>query len=254
MEEKTETKADADNLTKLRVDADQNRKSPALKPRLAATLILLDHSGPVTKVLMGRRHADHKFMPGKFVFPGGRTEPFDRLMSVAGALPPVVEEKLKKRVVKLSASRPKTLALAALRETFEETGILIGSRGFAGAAPALAEPWAAFVAHGVWPSLENLTFIARAITPPGRPRRFDAHFFATDAKDIVHQVEGVVTSTSELVELVWIPLPEARQLDLPPITHVVLNELDKRIEAGMGHDLPVPFYYERNKRWNREEL
>ena len=59
---------------------------------------------------------------------------------------------------------------------------------------------------------------------------------------------------TELVELVWIPLKEAETLDLPHITSVVLKELDQRLAHGMGHDLPVPFYYEKSRKWFREEL
>ena len=70
----------------------------ALRPRDAATLIIVDREGPEPRVLMGRRHEGHKFMPGKFVFPGGRVEPEDRRMAAAGALDPYVEDKLNARV------------------------------------------------------------------------------------------------------------------------------------------------------------
>ena len=84
-------------LAKELTAVDRERKWPNLRPRNAATLILLDHAGPVSKVLMGKRHAGHKFMPGKFVSPGGRIEPADRRMSAHAELHPVVEEKLLKR-------------------------------------------------------------------------------------------------------------------------------------------------------------
>jgi hypothetical protein len=114
--------------------------------------------------------------------------------------------------------------------------------------------WARFAAHGVLPDLSAMRFIFRAITPPGRPRRYDTHFFCLEASAIAHRVEGIVTPDSELVELVWVPLAEARGLELPLITHSVLAALDTRIAAGLGHDLPVPFMHHRNRRWLREEL
>ena len=240
----------ADYLTRVNRD----RSTPNMRPKNAATLILLDHSGKTPRVLMGKRHAGHKFMPGKFVFPGGRIEASDRVMNVAGALSPIVEEKLNKRVQRPSSIRPRALALAAIRETFEETGILLGTKDYGAAITPPPGPWADFVGHGVLPNLENLHFIARAITPPRRPKRFDTAFFSMDASEIAHRIEGVVTPDTELVELVWIPLAEARTLDLPPITGVVLKELDIRIAGGMRHDLPVPFFYEIRKKWNREEL
>ncbi|MDE2578929.1 MAG: NUDIX hydrolase [Hyphomicrobiales bacterium] len=233
-------------------EAERERKWPNVRPRNAATLILLDRKGKEAKVLMGKRHEGHKFMPGKFVFPGGRIESADRLAPFCAPLPAMVEEKLLKRRVKPAASRPRALALAAIRETFEETGLLLGRKQ--GAARAPAGPWADFVGHGVTPDLSGVSFIARAITPPKRPKRFDTTFLSMDATAIAERIEGVVTPSSELVELVWVPLKDAQALDLPHITRVVLKELDARSAQGMGHELPVPFYFERNRQWFREEL
>jgi 8-oxo-dGTP pyrophosphatase MutT (NUDIX family) len=234
--------------------APRERGFPNVRPKDAATLILIDRTGPVPTVLMGKRHAGHKFMPGKFVFPGGRIEKGDRQMRVAGALHPLVEDRLTRRVQRPSLMRARALALAAIRETYEETGLMIGSRDYGAPDTAPDGPWQDFVRHEVFPELEHLHLIARAITPPRRPKRFDARFFAVDADQVCARVEGVVGPDSELVELVWVPLPEAQRLDLPPITSVMLNELENRIAAGFSHHLPVPFYYEQRGRFVREEL
>src|SRR5712691_1056372 len=101
---------------------------PAVRPRDAATLILLDRSGPKPKVLLGRRHHGLAFMPGKFVFPGGRVDLRDREMSVATPLDRRVEAKLMLKVQRPSAAKAQALALAAIRETLEETGLLLGSK------------------------------------------------------------------------------------------------------------------------------
>lgn len=244
----------ATELTKRMTDAERERRWPTIKPKDAATLILIDRDGAKPKVLMGKRHPGHKFMPGKFVFPGGRIESDDRKMSASGALHPVVEEKLLKRVQRPTLSRARALGLAAIRETFEETGLMIGTREYGAPDVVPDGPWAAFQEAGVFPDLEALHFIARAITPPKRPKRFDARFFAVDATAIAHKVEGIVGADTELVELVWIPIEEAKTLDLPTITTVVIDELQQRIDAGMNHRLPVPFYYEVRKEFQREEL
>jgi 8-oxo-dGTP pyrophosphatase MutT (NUDIX family) len=97
--------------------------------------------------------------------------------------------------------------------------------------------------------LSELHLIARAITPPGRPRRFDTRFFAADAQLIVHRIEGVVGPDAELVELTWLPVEDARELDIPPVTKRVLGELEARVALGFGHDLPVPFYRLLHKRF-----
>ena len=226
-----------------------------LRPRDAATLILLDRSGDATKVLLGRRHAGHKFMPGKFVFPGGRVEASDRRMSVAMPLTPIVEEKLNARARRPSSRLGRALALAAIRETFEETGLALGlGRAAAGSRAAPAGAWSKFAATDVAPALDGLDFLARAITPPGRPRRFDTRFLVADAALIAHREEGIVGPESELVELVWMPLAEASALDLPSITRIVLDELATAMTADMNPARPRPFFYTKHGVWRRDEL
>jgi 8-oxo-dGTP pyrophosphatase MutT (NUDIX family) len=211
-------------------------------PKDAATMIVIDRSGPACRVLLGKRHNRHAFMPGRFVFPGGGVDPSDRLMPVAAPLHASVEAKLMRRVERPSAEFARALALAAVRETFEETGLVLGTKR-AFDAPAGWEPWAEFVAESFQPDLSGIHLIARAVTPPGYPRRFDARFFAIDAGAIAHRRDGVVHADAELVELVWMPIHSARQLGLPIITDVVLEEFDRRVRAGFGRELPVPFYH-----------
>ena len=234
--------------------AERERKWPNVRPKDAATLILIDRQGPSPKVLMGRRHAGHKFMPGKFVFPGGRIEPGDRRMAAAGALDAKVEERLMARGQRPRLQRARALARAAIRETFAETGLLLGSRDYGAPEETPEGPWSEFAGHGVFPTLENLHFIARAITPPRRPKRFDTRFFAAEAADIAHRVDGVVGPDSELVELVWVDLDEAQSLDLPTITGVILKELQARLDGGLAPWLPVPYYYEVQGKFRRDEL
>jgi len=226
---------------------------PVVEPRDAATLILIDRSGPAPKVLLGRRHDSHKFMPGKFVFPGGRTEPLDRAMPAASELHPDALAKLLVRVTESGADYARGFALAALRETAEETGLLLGvKRDDPPETPGGL--WEEFSRACVHPDLGQLYFVVRAITPPGRQRRFDTRFFTTDASSIAHRIEGVVGPDSELVELVWMPLDEAKTLDMPIVTGVVLDELADRVAAGMAHDLPVPMYYMESGQFFRELL
>jgi 8-oxo-dGTP pyrophosphatase MutT (NUDIX family) len=194
----------------------------------------------VPKVLLGKRHERHKFMPGKFVFPGGGIDPSDKHMPVARPLDRGAEARLMLHFHRASPVRARALALAAIRETFEETGLLLGTRAQAPKIPDGA--WSAFSQAGVLPDLGAIHFVGRAITPPGRSRRFDARFFTMDASAVAHRVEGVTGPDAELVELVWMPLKEAQQLDMPAVTGVMLDELEARIADGLRHDLPVPFY------------
>jgi 8-oxo-dGTP pyrophosphatase MutT (NUDIX family) len=232
---------------------ERNLTAAYVRPKDAATLILVDRSGAAPKVLLGKRHLRHKFMPGKFVFPGGRVDPADRRMPVARPLDPDVEAHLMQRVQRASADKARALALAAIRETFEEAGLVLGVRGGdGGRVPPGA--WRVFAEAGVLPDLGAMHFIGRAITPPGRPRRFDTRFFTMDATAITHRVEGVTGPEAELVELVWMTLAEAKELDMAAVTGVMLEELDARIADGFGHDLPVPFYSMPHGRFQREML
>jgi 8-oxo-dGTP pyrophosphatase MutT (NUDIX family) len=241
------------DLAQLLTSAERERKSPNVRPRDAATLILVDRTSAVPKVLLGKRHHGHSFMPGKFVFPGGRVDPSDRLMPVAQPLNRHAEDFLMRQTVRANTTKARAIALAAIRETFEETGLLLGLRQ--DKAPDVPEgPWADFAKAGFAPDLSALHFIVRAITPSRRPKRFDTRFFAVDASAIAHKVENVVHAEAELVELVWLPISEARSLDMPTITGVALKELEARVEAGFGHDLPVPFYRMPRNRFLRHLL
>jgi len=232
---------------------DTKQNLPGVKIRDAATMLLIDRSGAVPRVLLGRRHHGHKFMPGKFVFPGGRVEPLDGRMPSATPLEPRVEARLMAATQRPSAAKARGLMLAAIRETFEETGILLGTKTRA----PLRSPggaWDAFVQEGVAPDLSAVHFVARAITPPGRTKRFDTRFFAIDAGAIAARRDGAVGPDTELTELVWLPITEASRLDMPAITTAMLEELNARIAAGFGHDLPVPYYRVVNRRRARELL
>jgi 8-oxo-dGTP pyrophosphatase MutT (NUDIX family) len=224
-----------------------------LRPKDSATLILVDKSESVPKVLLGRRHERHKFLPGKFVFPGGRVEITDRLMPTAAPLHAGDAARLMQRVERPSLAKAAAFALAAIRETYEETGLMLGRPGH-DAMTAPAGAWQAFAQAGVLPDLSAIHFIARAIPPPRRPRRFDSRFFAADISTVAHRAEGFFGPQAELVELVWLPITEARRLDIPAITAVALDELQDRIATGMSHDHPVPFYRMLHKRFVREML
>jgi 8-oxo-dGTP pyrophosphatase MutT (NUDIX family) len=214
-----------------------------LIPRDAATLVILDRSGHEPRVLMGKRRADLAFMAGKYVFPGGRMDPADKIMSVANELRATETAKLmsQMRGGKPSLIRAKALALAAIREAFEEAGLIIGTKSTA-AVKAVPESWRGFLDRGYVPTLAPLTFFARAITPPGRPRRFDTRFFTIDASAIA---ERLGHNDGELSGLDWLTFDEARELDIPRITRLILEDLteqlaDGSLDAGTN---PVPFYH-----------
>jgi len=227
---------------------------PYYRPKDAATLILVDRAGSIPKVLVGRRHDNVVFMPGKFVFPGGRVDKTDNRVPVAAPISKELETNLLRGSPKISASRAKSLAIAAIREACEETGLCLG-RKTEGASPKLDGAWKPFADAGLLPDPSGLFLIARAITPPGRVRRFDTRFFTADASAITHRVEGVVHADAELVELVWVELGSQPLADLHPMTKNVLGELRKRLATGpLRHDADVPFFHFYGGRMHRDVL
>jgi 8-oxo-dGTP pyrophosphatase MutT (NUDIX family) len=221
------------------------------RPRKAATLIIVDTTGPQPRVLMGKRNESHKFMPGRFVFPGGRVEASDSRMSATGALDAVTEAKLMACLRRPSSQAARALALAAIRETFEETGVMIGVRDYGAPESPPHGAWSDFAALGVFPSLENIHFIGRAITPPRNKLRFDTFFLSADASHIAHRAENFVGPSSELVELAWLTIPEALDMGLVVITKVMLRELANRLATGLDRRAPTPVYVTGRKGWLR---
>jgi 8-oxo-dGTP pyrophosphatase MutT (NUDIX family) len=226
-------------------------KARALRPRDAATLIIVDDTSGEPRVLLGRRRADMVFMPGRYVFPGGRVDRADRLIEAGSDLH---RDDLLKLMVAMkgtpSEARARALGLAAIRETFEEAGFIIGAP-ISAAGPAKTPAWQDFFATGYRPALDRLTFFARAITPPGRPRRFDTRFFCVPADAIAHKI---TIKDGELSDLEWHSIAQARGLQLPNITRVILEDLGERIAACALHtsEVPVPFYHRRNGTFRRD--
>lgn len=205
--------------------------------RHAATVLLVRDRLSTPRVLMGQRGASAVFMPNKFVFPGGAVDTADAEVPLGTALHPLCAERL--LFDRQGGPAPETLAVAAIRELWEETGLMLGTPGF-WPTPAPAD-WQAFADSGHLPSAAGLDYIFRAITPPGRPRRFDARFFLVDAAHVLGDPDDFSHACEELSHLQWIPLQEARGFDLPFITEVVLAEVETLI-ARDGPAESVPFF------------
>lgn len=247
--------SETDILTRLR-EAERNQNFPNVRPKDAATLIIIDERDGVPHVLMGRRHMRHKFMPGMFVFPGGRLDPNDGRVPYDGDLTPVVMDKLLDDMK--GGPRPfraRALALCAIRETYEEAGLFIGQR--VATAPDVQDPdWVPFYRENVVPDLSQFTMIARAITPPRRPRRFDTRFFATTAASIAHALPEGTGPSGELEDLHWLPISDAKALELPTITQVILEELERHLSAhdGLNNAAEIPYYYVKGGIFHRYVL
>jgi len=203
--------------------------------RDASTVIVLRDRATQPKVLMGQRGAQAAFMPNKFVFPGGAVDAGDAHIPLASPLPRVCSERLREDSPDLTTA----LAAAAIRELWEETGLILGQQG---AWPAeVPHDWQGFAARGFLPAADPLQFVFRAITPPGRPRRFDARFFLVDAEAVATDPDDFSAACEELSHLQWIDLERVREFDLPFITEVVLAEVAARAE-DTAPPVSVPFF------------
>ena len=206
-----------------------------MRPRDAATLIIVRDK---REVLLGVRSAGHVFMPHLYVFPGGRIDAGDARVPCPRPLRPEVEAKLTKSA---TAARARALAMTAVRETFEETGLILGEPT---AVPIRTRSphWQPFFGLDLVPALDKLDYVARAITPPNRVRRYDARFFMVDAR----HVSGELAGNGELEDLRWVNLEAANRLALSPITELVLNLLRRRLSGEPEDPGRIPFYHELN--------
>ena len=160
--------------------------------RNAATVIVVRDRNSQPSILMGQRGSKAAFMPNKFVFPGGALDADDHAMAAAGVEAELAPSCARRLAARAPEGLGLPLALAAIRETWEETGLRIGKPDPEAAArmeEAAPADWKGFFAHGAAPAPEALTFVFRAITPPFRPRRFDARFFLADAATVIENLQ-----------------------------------------------------------------
>ncbi len=200
---------------------DHNLRGPGqaiARPRAAASLVLLRRDGPQPRVLLGRRPATMRFMPGKYVFPGGLPRRSDAQVPHHGGIDTAP------RHCGCAPRALERLALAAVRETFEETGLRIHTPS---PAPIVApRGWRGFCADTHVPDLTPVQYLGRAITPTLLSVRFDARFFWMDATALADQP---VQPSDEFDDLRWCTLAETADLPLPAVTRYMLRELEQML-------------------------
>lgn len=205
-----------------------------IRPRDAASLVLIDERESEPRILMGRRHSRMKFIPDAFVFPGGKLDAGDIGVRPAATFAEQTAQQMKHAAA--SRLKAEALAAAAIRETFEETGLLVAQPGDIG--DAAGEAWAPFRERGLAPRFDVLDFVARAITPASSPIRFHARFFAASAE----AAEGDLRGSGELEDLGWYRLSEALKLPVIDVTEFVLREIAERHRGRVRARAPLYCY------------
>ena len=195
---------------------------PPVRPRDAASLVIYRRAPHGLEVLMGRRSNSARFKPGMYVFPGGGLERDDHRVRTASALDASIVQRI---AVGGSLSRAHALALAAVRETYEEVGVMVGEPGDIGRNPHAS--WRAFHARGLMPPLGALSYLGRAITPSVQPIRFHARFFAVESA----HAHGTARPSGELTDVQWVAVEDTGHLELMPVTLLMLDALSRQIEA-----------------------
>jgi 8-oxo-dGTP pyrophosphatase MutT (NUDIX family) len=203
-----------------------------VRPRDAASLILLRGDGDELEVLVGRRALSARFMPGVYVFPGGAIDPPDRrawsIERGAQTLPP----------------RLTHAARAAIRETWEEVGVLVGraQTGPASEAPAAAIE-TAYRERGLCAAIDELVYVGRAITPSHSFRRFNTRFFLADGAAVV----GEPAASPELEDAGWRRIDQAMLDGFRDVTRFMLARAIALRQGTAAGAAPL-FYWAKNAR------
>ncbi len=208
-----------------------------VRPVDAAGLILLRGSREAPEILLGRRHAKTPFLPDIYVVPGGRVDDADMRPSGFAETPhPSVA-----RDLAIGSRRPPVAFLrAALRETLEETGLLVGRPAEPQGVP---EPgiWAAYAQAGLAPDFAGLDFVLRAITPRESPRRYNTRFFLADGAT----ARGNLAGDGELLDLGWRPVDALDRLNIVDVTWELIRAALRRWRdrVPVGADRPKLLIY-----------
>lgn len=209
----------------------------AARPKKAATIILWHGPRDNPRILMGKRAKRHDFMPSVYVFPGGRVDRGDSYASYEGSLSPRTDRILSAAYAPRQA---RAIILTAIRETYEETGLMIGRE-----APQLRNPkhesWQAFYEAGLSADISGIEVIGRAVTPPRRHKRFDTWFFE---KEVSEDIIGAASDSMELEDVRWMTFAEIAECPL----HTATNSMLDVMRDHLARDNPArEILYMRNE-------
>lgn len=215
-------------------------KAHPVKPKDSASMLVLRRGPRGVEVLMGRRGRKAVFS-NAYVFAGGKVDKADAAPVPASRLDPDLE-----RRISISPAKAQSFAMAAVRETFEETGLILGAPGDLGETGDAS--WEEMRALGLAPDLRKLGYVGHAITPASRAVRFNARFFCAWEEDMAGELGG----SGELADLAYLPVEEALKLQMVDVTQFMLEEMLRREDNGFATPTSYPFFgYRKDRRYHR---
>ncbi len=232
-------------MTNLPKNAEHGKLGPgqkAIRPRNAASLVIVDFSGKEPHVLMGKRRSKASFIPDAYVFPGGGVEKADEDIHPANPLDPAIISHLGGTFG--TGKKPNVLPNTAIRETFEETGLVVGTSG--NGLKSNHPSWQEYAQLGFVPDHSQIGYVGRAITPTASPIRFHARFFITSTDHI----SGKLAGSGELLHLDFFPLSRAFELPIIDVTEFMLTQVRQMVASDQSftNPSPKPLFSYRNQR------
>ena len=213
----------------------------------AATVLLIRKDGLKRSLLIGRRNSKAAFMPRKFVFPGGAWDPTDIEIRPSQ---PLSNRQIRLLALEADTAISSSLGITAIRELWEETGLRLSTKCFPSKHP---KSWNGFFMEDQGPNLSTLHFFFRAVTPPGRLRRFDARFFFCEASYIYDDLDNFSNASGELTELQWVDINYVHTFEMPKITKIVVEYLKELILTDFNY-ADVPFYLGESGEFTAKRL
>jgi len=238
--DQTETAFPLGKIKMTRGEVDKRAElTRAPRPKLASTIVLTVGDPKNPQILMGQRSKRHDFMPSVYVFPGGRVDRADSYAKYAGDLSPRTERILE---AAFSPRRARAVVLAAVRETWEETGLLLGQAVKDGERNLNHASYDAFRKSGKRPDISDIEVFGRAITPPHRHKRFDAWFFH---KHLGNIAPPKIKDSAELLNVDWFTFDQIKNLEQQRATTMMLAVL----KDYLAYDrLPNDIFMSHGKR------
>lgn len=223
-------------------------ENQVVKPRDAACLILYRRRSSHLEILLGRRPGSSSFMPDVYVFPGGGVERTDAGITLDGTLDSRIVSRI---AVGNSERRAIQLIVAAIRETFEETGLMIAAPGSepgtqsGPSSPPIHNTLPAFAEHGLVPDASLLSYVGRAITPQSKPKRFHARFFACNTSSLTDFDQQTLKGNGELLDLRWIKTSEVADFPMRSVTVFMIEELIRLLQQAQPNSIGSAVYTHR---------